>query len=256
MGIGAEVSQYGRSWFKRLENKILGLNDLHTYHRVRPLIRHLSEWLPAGVTEVVEFGCGDGINAFELAKARPNLSYTGYELNERSVQRAQGTQKQFFPTRNLAFHLTDVTRQSTVENQYECVLLMDIVEHIEDDKAFAAWITRSLKSGGVLAVSVPTHRYSKVFGQWFHRRVGHVRPGYTLEELTALFSGLELTRAWYNTGSLAQIGCAMYYKYGRPVRIGLVRSLMTQISSLVFRWFDPLNGPDRSCSIFAVFTKR
>ena len=255
MGIGAEVSQYGRRGIKRLEYKILGLRDLHTHHRLRPMIEHLPGLLPSGPVTVAEFGSGDGINLFELVKLRPDLNAIGYELDQPSIERARGIQREFFPGANITFEGADVTSLSQVEGRYDCVLLMDIVEHIDDDAAFAAWVARTLKPGGLLAVSVPTHRYSRVFGEDFHRLVGHVRPGYTLPELTRLFPGLEVVEHWFSTGRLARIGCGFFYKYARKCPVGFVRSISMNASSLLFRWLDPSNGPEESCSLFVIFRR-
>jgi SAM-dependent methyltransferase len=44
------------------------------------------------------------------------------------------------------------------ENEYDVIILMDIMEHIEDDSSFVADIKRKLKPGGYLVITVPAHQ--------------------------------------------------------------------------------------------------
>lgn len=75
--------------------------------------------------------------------------------------------------------------------EFDLVVIVDFLEHIETDIEFARELTRILKPGGRLIVNVPHLKP----GSWIRRiregigltdeRHGHVRPGYDLEGLRA-----------------------------------------------------------------------
>lgn len=78
-------------------------------------------------------------------------------------------------------------------SEFDQVLIVDFLEHIETDREFVHELFRILKPGGVLVVNVP-HWQSGVVrqvrealnqGDAAH---GHVRPGYSLESLEELLS--------------------------------------------------------------------
>lgn len=75
---------------------------------------------------------------------------------------------------------------------FDLVVIVDFLEHIEDDRAFVAELRRILKPGGQVIINVPRlvrgsllRRLRNALGltdQWH----GHLRPGYSLEGLRAL----------------------------------------------------------------------
>jgi len=78
------------------------------------------------------------------------------------------------------------------DRMFDVVVIVDYLEHIEGDRAFAAELGRILKPGGVLIVNVPHFQPRLLLNRVRPRlgltdeRHGHVRPGYTLEGLRQL----------------------------------------------------------------------
>lgn len=78
------------------------------------------------------------------------------------------------------------------DGAFDRVVLVDCLEHVEDDQAFVQELVRITKPGGEVLFNVPLRKDS-----WLRRlRValgqtdeahGHVRPGYTLQELKVLW---------------------------------------------------------------------
>ena len=75
---------------------------------------------------------------------------------------------------------------------FDGVLSTQVFEHIEDDKAAASEVARVLKKGGHFLVSTP-------HPPEIYYNPGHIRPGYTEEEMKALFEpyGMELLETRY-----------------------------------------------------------
>jgi SAM-dependent methyltransferase len=79
-------------------------------------------------------------------------------------------------------------------NQFDRVVIVDLLEHLEDDRGFVVELSRILKPGGEMIVNVPHARND------FLRRLrlalgqsdaahGHVRPGYTRQSLRGVLDG-------------------------------------------------------------------
>lgn len=77
------------------------------------------------------------------------------------------------------------------DQEFDRVVLVDCLEHVQDDGAFMREVTRITKPGGVVLCNVPLRK--ETWLRRFRERIGqtdeahgHVRPGYTLPELRAL----------------------------------------------------------------------
>ncbi len=78
------------------------------------------------------------------------------------------------------------------DNEFDRVVIVDFLEHVDDDHGFVSELHRILKPGGILIVNVPRatdgllRRFRLALGQTDEGH-GHVRPGYTVESLKRLF---------------------------------------------------------------------
>ena len=77
--------------------------------------------------------------------------------------------------------------------EFDRVVVVDMMEHVADDAAFAAELARVLKPGGRLVVNTP-HRKETALRRVRHaigqtdEKHGHLRPGYTRDSLSAVLS--------------------------------------------------------------------
>ena len=77
------------------------------------------------------------------------------------------------------------------DQEFDGVVIIDFLEHIQEDARFIEEIDRILKPGGILILNVPHRKDSLLrrlrlrLGQTDERH-GHLRPGYTLEELQSM----------------------------------------------------------------------
>jgi SAM-dependent methyltransferase len=88
-------------------------------------------------------------------------------------------------------HLVHGDRLPFPDGTFDCVAVVDMLEHVPDDEAFAAELARVIRPGGRLVVNTPhlkstlLRRLRHALGQTDEKH-GHLRPGYTLEGLATL----------------------------------------------------------------------
>ncbi len=77
------------------------------------------------------------------------------------------------------------------DGEFDCVVIVDMLEHVQDDDRFVGEVFRVLKPGGEVIINVPHLKKSLLkklraaIGQTDERH-GHIRPGYTLDGLRRL----------------------------------------------------------------------
>jgi SAM-dependent methyltransferase len=90
-------------------------------------------------------------------------------------------------------HRIDGMTLPFADASFDLVVIIDLLEHVTDDRKVIAEIARVLRPGGELVVNTP-HHLPRSLMRRVRDRVGltdawhgHVRPGYTLDELAVLF---------------------------------------------------------------------
>ncbi|MGH7163073.1 MAG: class I SAM-dependent methyltransferase [Planctomycetota bacterium] len=112
--------------------------------------------------------------------------------------------------------------------EFDAVAVVDMLEHLPDDRAFCGELARVCRPGGILVTNVPHARRRSPL-RWFRHRLGqteekhgHVRPGYTLRGLSALLGDrfdLESSRTYSGFFSEA-IDTLIAFAYGKIAKPG------------------------------------
>jgi SAM-dependent methyltransferase len=133
--------------------------------------------LPPGAW-VLDVGCGTGANGPALAEGGRFAVGLDFSLVPLGLQGATG--------RGHAARLRgDATRLPFRDGAFDMVVALDVLEHIDDDRAAAAELVRVLRPGGVLLVFVPALRL--LWG--LQDEVSHHRRRYGRAELQRLIAG-------------------------------------------------------------------
>jgi SAM-dependent methyltransferase len=244
----ATASRRAFSW-------LLGVPDFHTHLRLAPL----QSYRVQRGARLCELGCGDGIGVIELLLRNPGTTACGYEADAAALARATEFAKHCGLTDRLAFRRGDLAADIPAEvSAADCVLLLDVLEHLPDPARTAAAIVAQLKSGARVIVSVPTRLYPRLFGRRYHERIGHLRDGFDLRETDALFAGLQRVRFRYAVGPLSWPGVLLCYRlpwYERPTLLRRALGVLVNVVSAPFRAIDLWNGSKVSCSLFVEYAK-
>jgi len=164
-----------------------------------------------GSKRLLDVGCGSG--AFTIGAARRGYSSLGLSWDERN-QRVAGERAQICNVSELAsFEVLDVRnldRRTDLRSSFDIVICLENIEHILDDRKLMTDMSNCLSSGGTLLLTTPNLHFKPMRGDNAPLSQvedgGHVRRGYTPDDLKALCSaaGLTVCEIGYCSGFLSQ----------------------------------------------------
>jgi SAM-dependent methyltransferase len=103
-----------------------------------------------GARSLLEVGCGTGFVLEGLRAAFPGLATAGTDALVASLARAQAR----LPGTSL---LQMDARRIPFREEFDALLALDVVEHIDEDEAALAEMRSALRPGGALVLTVPQH---------------------------------------------------------------------------------------------------
>lgn len=144
----------------------------------RTIVESLVHELIAPGAVALDVGCGTGANAAGLARS---FHCEGMDTSQDAIALAREAWT------GVTFHCADALDLATpLPSDLSVVLLMDVLEHVEDDVGFLRGLVGRLEPGAHVLVTVPANpalwsRHDEAFGH--HRR-------YTLDSLPRVWADL------------------------------------------------------------------
>lgn len=135
---------------------------------------------------ILDVGCGSGVLAAELSSLGAAVS--GVDVVSHSEWESHDAER-------VDFHVGDYLELSAQLGHFDCVLALDVVEHIEDEGAFLEALWENVRPGGLVIVTVPAYRWL-----WSrHDEINHHFRRYTKGELIESLRNrrFEVTRCGY-----------------------------------------------------------
>jgi 2-polyprenyl-3-methyl-5-hydroxy-6-metoxy-1,4-benzoquinol methylase len=194
--------------------------------------RLITELRPLPGTHILEVGSGDGLFSLSMAKWCPETQVTGIDYDTDHARACEQVRKIMGP-RNLRFIPADVNNPPDIPPQ-DVVCCLDVLEHLDDDKAALETIRALMKPLGCLIVHVPNRNYMGLDGgtrtgadsQAYLSHPGHVRSGYTPDELRDVVedAGFAVDRVEQWHGPLTHLaysieGSLLRRRFGRVMRL-------------------------------------
>ena len=190
--------------------------------RARFFSRMLANPARSRPLDVLDVGAGDGYVAEQLLDALPPGSAVTCVDSE-------------YDDEHLAKR-DRVTRSRTLpDREFDVIVMLDVLEHVENDRAFVCELIRRLRAGGRLLISVPAHQI--LFTQ-HDVALGHYRR-YSQTGLREVLTacGLAPVMAGSLFGSLlAPRALSKLLERARGVRSARPAELATRISTGVNTW--------------------
>lgn len=127
------------------------------------VIKHFFKEIFTKDSNVLDIGCGTGFIAANLGVNPQN--FTGQDVFEES---------EFFLRKNIGNDCIFTNKPIGLldKNFYQIILLLDVIEHINDDVEFLKTINSLLTPSGVLILTTPAHQW--LYSQ-LDKEAGHIR---------------------------------------------------------------------------------
>lgn len=199
--------------FYRLLDTVF-LRAWYVQRELRALIETFPEDRPV---RVLDAGTGFGQYAYFLLDAFPHTEVVAVDVKADYL----ATARRFFDQTPLAGRITfrqlDLTEPMDEENAFDLVLSVDVMEHIEDDRAVFEHFARVLRPGGYVLVNTPSDQGgSGVTAEHDESFIGeHVRDGYPPAELEEKLTtaGLDVVDWMYTYGRFGSAAWRLLIKW-------------------------------------------
>lgn len=211
----------------------------YALRKLRPFIRG----------DVAEVGAGIGSTTISLSRADGVASWTAIEPDSDMAQRLSATlPERAFPVSAQSGTLADLPADA----DFDTILYIDVLEHIEADAAELVEAFRRLRPGGNIVVLCPA--YQMLFSP-FDKAIGHYRR-YTKTTLRRVApEGARERAAFYLdvVGLCASLLNAVLLRQKQPTH-GQIR-LWDKVMVPLSRIFDPLLGSIAGKSVVVIWTR-
>lgn len=193
-------------WLRKTFYALLDILLLRTWH-VKKALRQFALENP-GAKNILDAGSGFGQYSWRMRKINPDWNILGIDIKEEQVQDCNKFAMDTGTTDKLEFDVADLTLFSE-EDEFDLVLSVDVMEHIEDDRLVFSNFFASLRKNGWLIISTPSDKGgSDVHDEDDHSFIDeHVRDGYGVDEIRE-----KLKSAGFNDINIS-------YTYGQPGKI-------------------------------------
>lgn len=185
-------------------------------------VRALIEAMPADrPVRVLDAGTGFGQYAYFLLDAFPHTKVVAVDVKADYL----ATARRFFDrtpyAERITFRQLDLTEPMDEADAFDLVLSVDVMEHIEDDRAVFANFRRVLRPGGYVVVNTPSDQGgSGVTEDSDESFIGeHVRDGYPPAELEEKLetAGLNVVDWMYTYGRFGSAAWRLLIKW--PIQL-------------------------------------
>ena len=134
-------------------------------------------------SKILDIGCGGGRHTArawefpEILCAGADISHDDLVMCREKLEMHQA----FYPPSSSMWALcgADVTDLPFLDQSFDVIICSEVLEHVQEDGDAIAEISRVLKHGGILAVSVPRYWPEKICWRlshkYCHTKGGHIR---------------------------------------------------------------------------------
>ncbi len=206
---------------RKLFYSLLDILLLRSWHIRKEL--KIWEKTISGNQNILDAGSGFGQYDYYMASRNKNWCVTGLDVKQDQIDDCND----FFSKiglSNAKFKFGDLTKLNK-PNNFNMILCVDVMEHIEEDELVLQNFHSALKDDGVLLISTPSdkggsdvhhHDHDDHDNDGTHSFIDeHVRDGYSIEDMTTKMknAGFKKSKAYYQYGKPGKIAWKLSMKF-------------------------------------------
>ena len=199
----------------------------------------LKNHLRAGPLRTLDAGCGSGAFTFYAAKIGNEAVGISFDERNNDMARMRARILRLPHTQFIQADLRDLNGLSSPLGKFDQIICCETIEHIKNDKKLLIDLSALLKPEGRLLLTTPFKHYKPLLGDTICEveNGGHVRWGYTFEDMKSLFlsCGLEIEGESYLSGFITQKLTNLMR------RISRINPWFAWLVTFPFRIFQPLD---------------
>lgn len=161
------------NFFTRLGFKIIGIPHLEMRIRARKIFSFLPK--QGNNKKILDAGCGPGIYAITLLKKEFNVFAIDIDKEKLSYLKENSDK--------INVKYGDLTNIPFKKEYFDYIVCSDVIEHIKKDYLAIKSLSKVLKKGGRLILTVPAESKKN---KKDYKRFGHERVGYNIKTLKIL----------------------------------------------------------------------
>jgi SAM-dependent methyltransferase len=191
---------------------------LRAWH-IRKELRKRTHTFPQ-VISILDAGSGFGQYTYRMTRWFPLAAIKAVDIKPEQIEDCNRFMQKAGLSHRVKFELADLTKFME-PNQYDLVLSVDVMEHIEEDVLVFENFYASMKKGGMLLISTPSDQggsdsHDHDHEEGVHGFIDeHVRDGYNIVEIENKLksAGFSKVEARYSYGSPGKISWKLSMKY-------------------------------------------
>ena len=199
---------------------LLNLLFLRAWYVRRTIRGLLSDFPSETPIRVLDAGTGFGQYAYFIARTFPNAHVHAVDVKRDYLANARRFLDKTPQGARVTTAYDDLTALQA-SGPFDFILSVDVMEHIEDDRAVFRHFARVLRPGGYVLINTPSDKGgSDVQGEGDTSFIEeHVRDGYNLDDLQAKLreAGLEPVESLYTYGPYGSAAWRLLIQ--RPIRL-------------------------------------
>ena len=203
---------------RKLFYRLLDLLLLRTWH-VKKALKKISSKYPENAS-VLDAGSGFGQYSWLMSSRFRQWNIKAIDIKEEQIEDCKAFFTKTGRLGKVIFQKADLITFNERDN-YNIILSVDVMEHIEDDMMVFNNLYRALKQGGILLISTPSDKggsdvHNPLESSFIEE---HVRDGYNIHEVQDKLrkAGFSNIKARYTYGSPGKLSWLLSMKY--PVKM-------------------------------------
>lgn len=245
--------------------KLLDLFFLRSWY-VRRIVREVGGRLDSrGEWRLLDAGSGFGQYDRFILSAFENVTVTAVDVKEDYLEDSRRYFSGAVQEDRISFHKMNLLELDFNE-QFEFVLCIDVLEHIEDDLHVVGNLFNSLKPGGYFLMHSPSIYSEEDAGEEESFVDEHARTGYSKDEIRRKMekTGFEPLRIAYTYGPKGHLAWEWLIKYPMlwmnriklwALPVMAVYYLFTLPASLLLMWLDMKTENKKGAGVYALARK-